>query len=227
MIATEARSTQQDTDQGATTAPAEYLATTTETARSAESRPTLAHSRAWRGFSHIGVITAALTLFIGVSAFAGTVCQLVLADRAAAAARLEVARAAAAVITTLWTYTPDTVGTLSERAGDYLDGEFCSQYRQLLQAAIVRARQARVSDKTEVVGIAVEALHRSNATALVFTNTTVTTPYTHNAPSLKHAAYRLAMTKPGPRWLVTAITTISFVDVTPEIEPEPGGAGGQ
>ncbi|MGH3555922.1 MAG: mammalian cell entry protein [Mycobacterium sp.] len=162
-------------------------------------------------------LAAAVVLFVAISAFLGAVLQPYLADRAAAATRDEVARTAAAAITTLWTYTPDTIDTLSDRAGEYLSGDFDAQYRKFLEAAVGSNKQAQVTDKTDVVGVGVEALNGTNAVALVLTNTTATSPLTHNIPSLKYVGYRLAMKQRGSRWRVTKMATVSFVDLTPKI----------
>jgi Mce-associated membrane protein len=140
-----------------------------------------------------------------------------LADRADAAARHDVARSAAAAITTLWTYSPDKIDTLPDRAGEYLGDEFYAEYRKFLEAAIATTKQANITDTTDVVGVAVESLNGSNAVALVFTNTTATSPLTRNIPSLKYVAYRLSMTRRERRWLVTKMATVSFIDLKPKI----------
>ncbi|WP_219067876.1 hypothetical protein [Candidatus Mycobacterium methanotrophicum] len=103
----------------------------------------------------------------------------------AVATETEVARTAAAAISTLWTYTPDTIDTLPDRASKYLCGDFDALYRKFLQAAIMPNKQAQVTDKTNVVGVAVESLKGSDADTLVLTNTTATSPLTKNIPSMK------------------------------------------
>jgi Mce-associated membrane protein len=160
---------------------------------------------------------AAMVLFVGSAAFAGAICQPYLADRATAANARGVARTAAAAVTTLWTYTPETIDSLPDRAGQYLGGDFRAQYRKFLEVAITSTKQAQVTDKTTVVGVAVESLKGAEAVALVLTNTTATSPLTNNIPSLKYAGYRLGMRKQGSRWLVTTMATISFLDLTPKI----------
>ncbi len=162
-------------------------------------------------------VAAAALLFIGSAMFAGAVLQPYLADRATAATRTEVARTAAAAITTLWTYTPDTIDTLADRAGEYLSDDFHAQYRQFLEAAVTPNKQAQVTDKTTVVGVAVESLNGPDAVAIVLTNTTATSPLTNNIPSLKYVSYRLALKQRGSRWLVTKMATVSFLDLTPKI----------
>jgi len=162
------------------------------------------------------VAVAAIALFVGLAAFAGAVCQPYLADRATAANARKVARTAAAAVTMLWTYTPETIDSLPDRAGQYLSGDFRAQYRKFLQAAIMPTKQAQLTNKANVVGVAVESLKGPDAVALVLINTTATSPLMNNIPSLRHVGYRLAMKQQRSHWLVTAITTISFLDLTPK-----------
>ncbi len=162
-------------------------------------------------------VAGTVVLFVGSAAFAGAVSQPYVVDRANAANAMKVTRTAAAAVTTLWSYTPDTIDTLPDRAVQYLGGDFRAQYRKFVEAAITPTKQAQVSDKTNVVGVAVESLNGPDAVALVLTNTTASSPLTNNVPSLKYVAYRLGMKQHGPRWLVTGMTTISFLDLTPKI----------
>lgn len=189
----------------------------TETGRPAGPNPDTGDGGGWLDAWLARAVAASVVLFVGSAAFAGALLQPYLADRATAATKLEIARTAAAAVTTLWTYTPDTIDTLPERAGQYLSGDFHTQYRTLLQAAVVPNKQGQVSDKTDVVGVAVESLHGPDAVVLVLTNTTATSPLTHNVPSLKYVGYRLALEQRGARWLVTNMATISFLDLTPKI----------
>lgn len=164
-----------------------------------------------------GLVAAAAVLFVGSAVFAGAVLQPYLADRAAVAAKKEIARVAAAAVTELWTYTPDTIETLPQRAGQYLSADLHEQYRKLLEAAVMPNKQAQITDKTNVVGTAVESLDGTRAVALVLTNTTAISPLTQNVPSLKYVAYRLSLHQQGSRWRVTDMTTISFMDLTPKL----------
>jgi Mce-associated membrane protein len=166
---------------------------------------------------HTVVIGIAALVFIGSVTYAGAAVHTYLGDRAAASTRTDVARTAVAMITTLWTYTPDTIDGLADRASEYLSGDFNAQYRKFLNAAAAPNKQAQVTDNTEVVGVGVESLHGSDAVALVFTNTTATSPLTKNVPSLKYVGYRLAMKQEGSRWLVTNMSTVSFTDLTPQL----------
>lgn len=189
----------------------------TETGRPADPNPETGDSTGRLDAWLARAVAAAVLLFVGSAAFAGALLQPYLADRATAATKLEIARTAATAVTTLWTYTPDTIDTLPERAGQYLSGDFRAQYRTLLQAAVVPNKQGQVTDKTDVVGVAVESLHGPDADVLVLTNTTATSPLTHNIPSLKYVGYRLTLKQRGAQWLVTNMATISFLDLTPKI----------
>lgn len=165
----------------------------------------------------VGALAVSVVLFIGSGVYFGFALHSHLADRALGATKAEIARTAVAAVTTLWTYTPDTIETLPDRAGEYLSGDLNAQYRQFLEAAIAPNKQAQITDKTEVVGVAVESLNGTDSVALVLTNTTATSPLTKNIPSLKYVAYRLALTKQDSRWRVTKMATVSFTDLTPKI----------
>jgi Mce-associated membrane protein len=164
----------------------------------------------------VAVMMAAV-LFVGSAAFAGAAVQPYLADRATAATKLRVARAAANAITTLWTYTPENMNTLADRAAAYLSGDFGAQYRKFVDEIVAPNKQAQITNNTEVTGAAVESLDDPNAVVIVFTNTTSTSPLTKNIPSLKYLSYRLFMKRTNGRWLVTRITTVTSLDVTPHL----------
>ena len=159
----------------------------------------------------------AAVLFVGSAAFAGAVVQPYLADRATVATKLRVARAAANAITTLWTYTPDNMNTLADRAAAYLGGDFGAQYRKFVDGIVAPNKQAQITNSTEVTGAAVESLDDPNAVVMVFTNTTSTSPLTKNIPALKYLSYRLFMKRTNGRWLVTRMTTVTSLDVTPQL----------
>lgn len=163
------------------------------------------------------VVGLAAAVFVGSTAFAGAALHASLTDRALASARTDVARTAVDAVTTLWTYSPDTIDTLDDRAAEYLGGEFNTQYREFLDAAVLPNKQAQITDSTEVVGAGVESLNGSEAVAIVFTNNTATSPLTNNVPSLKYVGYRLVMKREGTRWMVTNMSTVSFMDLTPQI----------
>jgi Mce-associated membrane protein len=164
------------------------------------------------------VIAAAVAavLFVGAGAFAGAVMQPYLTDRATVATKLNVARTAASAITTLWTYTPENIDKLADRASQYLSGDFQAAYRKYLDALIAPNKQAKITNTTQVVGAAVETLSGSDATAIVYTNTASTSPNTKDVPSLKYLSYRLVLQRDHSRWLVTKMTTITSLDLTPK-----------
>ena len=162
-------------------------------------------------------VAFAAVLFVGSAAFAGATVQPYLADRATAATKLRVARTAATAITTLWTYTPENMDGLADRAATYLGGDFGAQYRKFVDAIVAPNKQAQITNSTQVTGAAVESLDDPNAVVMVYTNTTSTSPLTKNIPSLKYLSYRLFMKRTNERWLVTRMTTITSLDVTPHL----------
>ncbi|WP_205875901.1 mammalian cell entry protein [Mycobacterium camsae] len=164
------------------------------------------------------VVALVAALFIGSSAFAAAMVQPYLAERATIEVKLKVARAAANAITTLWSYTPENMDTLADRAGRYLTGDFGAQYRKFVEEKVVGPnKQLKITNSTEVTGVAVESLDGPNATVIVYTNTTATTPLKKNIPSLQYLSYRMSMKREGDRWLVTRMTTITSLDVTPQL----------
>ena len=164
----------------------------------------------------IAMAVAAL-LFVGSAAFAGAAVQPYLTDRATAATKLNVARTAANAITALWTYTPENMDKLADRASVYLSGDFEAQYRKFVDAIVAPNKQAKVTNTTAVIGAAVESLDDPNAVVIVYTNTTSTSPLTKNIPSLKYLSYRLFMKRTNGRWLVNRMTTITSLDLTPHL----------
>lgn len=171
--------------------------------------------RAGKAWAIVAMIAA--LLFVGSAAFAGAMVQPYLADRATAATKLNVARTAANAITTLWTYTPENMDTLADRASRYLSGDFEAQYRKFVDAIVAPNKQAKITNSTQVTGAAVETLDESNAVVIVYTNTTSTSPLTKNVPSLKYLSYRLFLKRSNNRWLVTRMTTITSLDLTPKV----------
>ena len=160
-------------------------------------------------------VAVATVLFVGSAAFAGATLQPYLTDRATAATKLKVARTAANAITTLWTYTPENMNGLADRAATYLSGDFEAQYRKFVDAIVAPNKQAKITNSTQVTGAAVESLDDPNAVVIVYTNTTSTSPLTKNIPALKYLSYRLFMKRTNARWLVTRMTTITSLDLTP------------
>jgi Mce-associated membrane protein len=184
----------------------------------ADDEPVVVRFRERRPATKWSVIAAAVAaaLFVGSAAFAGATMQPYLTDRATVATKLNVARTAANAITTLWTYTPENIDKLADRASQYLSGDFQAAYRKYLDALVAPNKQAKITNTTQVVGAAVESLSASDATAIVYTNTASTSPSTKDVPSLKYLSYRLALQRDHARWLVTKMTTITSLDLTPK-----------
>lgn len=163
------------------------------------------------------LVGTAAALFVGAGAFAGATVQPYLADRAAVATKLDIAKTAAEAITTLWTYTPDDMDKLPDRSARFLSGEFQDQYRKYVDAIVPTNKQAKVTNNTQVVGTAVESLRGDEATALVYTNTTSTSPLSRNIPSMRYLSYRLQLTREHGDWLVSKMTTVTSLDLTPQL----------
>jgi Mce-associated membrane protein len=162
-------------------------------------------------------VAAAAVLFVGAAAFAAGAVQPYLMDQARVSTKMDVARTATEAITTLWTYNPDNIEKLPDRAAHYLSGDFEAEYRKYMDKVIPPSKQAQVTNSTQVTGAAVESLKGLNAVALVFTNTTATSPQTKDLPSLKYYSYRLVMKRDGARWLVTKMNTVTSLDLTPQL----------
>ena len=173
------------------------------------------------GAKTIGVAVAASVLFVGGGAFAGAMVQPYLAQRALNTTKIDIARTATAAITALWTYTPDDMPTLADRASKFLSGDFAGEYRKYIDAIVEPNKQAQVTNTTEVVGAAVESVSPAGtpteATALVYTNSVATSPVTKNIPSLRYLSYRLTMTRHDGDWLITRMSTITSFDLTPKL----------
>ena len=184
----------------------------------AEGDGTVVRFRERRPATKWSVIAAAVAavLFVLAGAFAGATMQPYLNDRATVATKLKVARTAANAITTLWTYNPENIDKLADRASQYLSGDFQAAYRKYLDALVAPNKQAKITNTTQVVGAAVESLSASDATAIVYTNTESISPATKDVPSLKYLSYRLSLQRDHARWLVTKMTTITSLDLTPK-----------
>lgn len=201
------------TEDAETTEDAE---STEDAAEATDTAPPAKRKRRLAGKAWAIVALVAALLFVGSAGFAGAMVQPYLADRAVAETKLNVARTAARAITTLWTYTPENMDTLADRASAYLSGDFAAQYRKFVDAIVAPNKQAKITNSTEVTGAAVESLDDNNAVVIIYTNTTSTSPLTKNVPSLKYLSYRLFMKRQKSRWLVTRMTTITSLDLTPK-----------
>lgn len=173
--------------------------------------------RKWLSGNKRTLAAAAVAGFVAAGAFAGAMAQPYLMDRATVANKLTIARTAADAINTLWSYTPDDMDKLPDRSARYLGGDFEEQYRKYVDAIAATNKQAKVTSSTKVVGVAVESLRGSDATAIVYTNTTSTTPQSNNIPSMKYLSYRLEMKRYGRDWRVTKMTTVTSLDLTPKL----------
>lgn len=173
------------------------------------------HRRSAGRWSVVAAVVAAV-LFVGSAAFAGATLQPYVKERATVATKLRIARTAANAITTLWTYNPQNMDKLADRAAQYLSGDFQAAYRKYIDAIVAPNKQAQISNSTQVTGAAVESLNGADATAIVYTNTSSTSPATKDIPSLKYLSYRLVMKRDHARWLVTKMTTITSLDLTPK-----------
>lgn len=155
-------------------------------------------------------------LFVGAAAFAGATMQPYLADRAAAQTKFEIAETAAKAITTLWTYTPEDMDGLPDRAGKFLSGDFASEYRRYIDAIVETNKQAQVTNNTQVLGAAVESLTPTDASAIVYTNSVATSPVTKGIPSMRYLSYRLTLVLRDRQWLITKMTAVTSLDLTPK-----------
>ncbi|HEY6575912.1 MAG TPA: mammalian cell entry protein [Mycobacterium sp.] len=181
-----------------------------------EAEPVLVpHRTAGRALKVAAIVAGAL--FVGATAFAGATIQPYLADRAAAHTKFQIAETAADAITTLWTYTPDDMDSLPDRAGKFLAGDFAVEYRRYIDAIVESNKQAQVSNSTQVLGAAVESLSPTEASALVYTNSVATSPRTKGIPSLRYLSYRLNMELRNRQWLITKMTAITSLDLTPRL----------
>jgi Mce-associated membrane protein len=166
----------------------------------------------------LSIATAAAgVLFVCAAAFAAATLQPYLTDRAVVHTKLEVARTATNAIATLWTYTPDNMDSLPDRAAGYLGGDFAIEYRKYIDAIVAPNKQAQVTNTTQVMGAAVESLTGSEATAIVYTNSVATSPVTKNIPSLRYLSYRLTLERRDAKWLITRMSTVTSLDLTPQL----------
>ncbi|AGB20557.1 hypothetical protein Mycsm_00095 [Mycobacterium sp. JS623] len=163
------------------------------------------------------VAGVASVLFVAAAGFAGAMLQPYLADRALVNTKLDIARTAANAITTLWTYTPDNMDALPERAAGYLGGDFANEYRKYIDAIVATNKQAQVTNTTQVMGTAVESVSPQEATALVYTNSVATSPGSKNIPSLRYLSYRLTLQRHDAKWLITRMSTVTSFDLTPQL----------
>jgi Mce-associated membrane protein len=182
--------------------------------------PPLAEPRKRRPLRVLAVVAATLAAvsFVGAAAFAGAEVQPYLTDRATVATKQRVAEAAYRAITALWSYTPENVDKLADRASQYLSGDFVADYRKYVETLIIAPnKQAQITSKTDVVAVAVESLNVPEATALVYTNTSSASAAHKDLPTLRNLSYRISLRRQGGRWLVTKMTTVTVFNLTPQL----------
>ncbi len=204
-----------DADEDATLESAEQTEEAGTEAAEPDGQAVRVRKQAGKGTAAAVLIAA--TLFVGSAAFSAAAGQTFVRDRVAVVTKQNIARTAADAITTLWTYTPQNLDKLGDRAATYLSGDFEAQYRKFVDALVAPNKQAQVTNSTVVTGAAVESLDGPNAVAMVYTNTTSTSPMTQNIPALRYLSYRLFMKRDHARWLVTRMTTITSLDLTPQL----------
>lgn len=184
----------------------------------AEKPPAL---RNWLAHNKKFVAGASVAAFVAAGGFAGAAVQPYLMNQAAVATKLKIARTAADAITALWSYTPEDMDSLSNRSAKYLSGDFEQQYRKYVDTIAPTNKQAKVTSTTKVVGVGVESLRGGpvpdEATAIVYTNTTSTTPQNNNIPAMKYLSYRLEMVRAGRDWRVTKMSTVTSLDLAPKL----------
>lgn len=173
------------------------------------------HRPAGRKLLIAGVAAAAL--FVGASAFAGAAAQPYLADRALVQNKFEVAKTAAAAVTTLWSYSPNDMDKLADRAQQYLAGSFAEEYRKFVDSIVASNKQAQVTNQTKVMGTAVESISANEATAIVYTNSVASSPLTKGIPSLRYLSYRLTLKRSGADWKVSQMSALTKLDLTPQL----------
>ena len=86
---------------------------------------------------------------------------------------------------------------------------FADEYRKYVDAIVPTNKQAQVTNNTQVVGAAVESLNGPDATAIVYTNTTATSPLTKNIPSMRYLSYRLTLQRDGREMASHRMTAIT------------------
>lgn len=165
----------------------------------------------------LAVAAGAAAIFVGAATYAGWALQPYLADRALVDTKLRIAHTAASVVTALWTYTPDDMASLPERSARYLGGDFATQYRRFVDSIAPTNKQTQITNSTQVVGVGVESVTDAHASALVYTNSTSMSPLTKNTPSVRYVSYRLELSRDDTRWLVTGMSAVTSLDLTPQI----------
>lgn len=162
------------------------------------------------------VLAVVVTLFVGAAGFAGAAMYPYLTDRALVTTKETIARAAIDAITTLWSYTPENIDALPDRAAKYLSGDFEAKYRQYIETIAGASKQLQQTVSTEVTGVAVISVTGATASALVYTNTRATSPKTREIPGVQYWSHQVSMARSHGRWLATDMAQITKFSVTPQ-----------
>jgi Mce-associated membrane protein len=159
-------------------------------------------------------VAVAAVLFVAAGAFGGAMLQPYLADRGVAHTKLNIARTAAAAITTLFTYTPDDMDQLPARSAKYLGGDLRDSYAKQVDALAATNKQNQIKRSAQVVGAGVESLNGPNATAMVYANVTYNSAAVKDVPKIFLVSYRLTMQRKGSDWVITNMPWITSKDLT-------------
>ena len=165
----------------------------------------------------VAAVAAAAALFVAAAGVAGAVVEPYLANQAQVDTKLIVATTATDAIKTLWTYTPDNMESLPDRASTYLTGDFEERFRSYVDGLAPTNKQAQVTNTTEVTGAAIESIDGKDATAIVYTNSTFTSPRTNNVPSMRYQSYRVVLQRQDSEWKITDMVPITQLDLTPKL----------
>jgi Mce-associated membrane protein len=159
-------------------------------------------------------VAAAAAIFVAAGAFGGAMLEPYIADRAATSTKIEIAKTAKDAITTLFTYTPDDMEKLPDRAARYLGGDLKESYAKQVDLLAATNKQSQIHRSAEVVGAAVESFKGDDATAMVYANISYTSAQTKDIPRIFLVAYRLTMQRKGGEWLITNMPWITSKDLT-------------
>ena len=163
-------------------------------------------------------IGVAAAVFVAAATFAGAMLQPYLTHRAAVDTKFEIAETAANAITTLWTYTPDDMDAARRPVGE-VPGRRLRRRVPQVHRRDRRAEQAGAGHQQHPGARrgGRKSLDAHEATAIVYTNSVATSPVTKGIPSLRYLSYRLTMQPQGPDWLITEMSAITKLDLTPQL----------
>jgi Mce-associated membrane protein len=112
------------------------------------------------------------------------------------------------VVPKLLSYTPASVATMADTVDPLLTGDFKAEYRELLEETIVpQAQQQRITNDTEVVGVAVESLGTDEASVLVFVDQQ-TTKRAEPEPQRSESAVQVGLRKVQEQWLISSFRPV-------------------